>query len=489
MNEEVNTMKRIKISAAVLSALMLVSCSNAKVDETVADITDATEQTISDKVEIKLETPEKEMQQAAYWFDTNFNFSRDASDDYFVDMRQVSMAAYYEALENNEDLAAFDAYSRFLVGSYLDEQESPDPQYIGKCDYVSMQEFIYDEANDIKCMIPHIDLGTEDAEKVNEEIVEKYRRCYLLTVEFPDLSIKHIEREDGSKTVVLYGIAWHENSFYVYNFDKDGNRMTNEEVLENAGYNSEEFLKKAEATIKRDTQNASVYFAYWGGLFPNDVMRSFYGYGGLSRQLYINEDGAVVFILFLRVDRGTKLFGCFPYAIEKDIQLSNTIDHTSDVSIYDSYFDSYQYVVDFIDKGVLPTQGSGESVSIDSIDVYTLPEEVNDFPSLPDDGTQRVYLTYTREGTDYITMLSTLCREDGNYKYEFYHDGKVVESGTVTMTADPYYTYVEFEYTPEEDGAYLVIVYDKDSDDQVFASGWFMFDAEFANNMMGKTEQ
>ena len=59
-------MKRIKISAAVLSALMLVSCSNAKVDETVADITDATEQTISDKVEIKLETPEKEMQLCRY---------------------------------------------------------------------------------------------------------------------------------------------------------------------------------------------------------------------------------------------------------------------------------------------------------------------------------------------------------------------------------------------------------------------------------------
>ena len=479
-------MKRIKISAAFLAALMLVSCSNAKVDETVADITDATEQTISDKVEIKLETPEKEMQQVAYWFDTNLNFSRDASDDYFVDMRQVSMAAYYEALENNEDLAAFDAYSRFLVGEYLDEEESPDPQYIGDCEYVSLQEHVFDETNDIKRAIPHIDLGTEDAEKVNEEILDHMRFFALYrNYDFPDFSLKHVEREDGSKTVIWYYHDYDRNSICVYNFDKDGNLMTNEEVLESAGYNADEFLKKAEESIKRDTQNASVYSAIWGGIDPSWVMRAFHGTRIRDQQLYINEDGAVVFILDL--ESGVN-FGDFPYAIENDIQLSNKIDHTSDISVYERFFRDYQLIVDYMDTGLNTYRYFEEGVvDMDSIDVNTVPEDLhNSIPERVNIDVQMISMT-ARENMNYLIHLKTLCREDGNYKYEFYHNGEVIQSGTVTMTADPYYEYVEFEYTPEEDGDYLVVVYDKDSDDKVFAGSWFRVDVESIKKWRGES--
>ena len=77
---------------------------------------------------------------------------------------------------------------------------------------------------------------------------------------------------------------------------------------------------------------------------------------------------------------------------------------------------------------------------------------------------------------EFVTQLNNLCHEDGDYRYEFYRDGQLVDSGSVHMTADPYYAFISFEYSPEEDGDYLVVVYEKESDDQVFAGGWFSYE-------------
>ena len=466
-------MKIMKISAALLAALMFASCGTSTTETTAPS---TTEETVTDtKVEIKFEVPDKNMQRTAYWFDANRNFSHDGADNYYIDMEQVSMADYYDAVNNNVDLAAFDSCSKFLINNY-----SFDP-IVDECDYVWMQEHVYDEGKGIKCDLPHIELGSEDCEEVNQRIID-LENFYAMfrDGQFPEYSLKHIEREDGSKTVVFYHGAqdyysaeanYGEYYIRVYNFDKDGNLMTNEQVWESAGYDPDDFRKKAEDLLGRDLRNASVYWAPWLEIFYESSAKDL----DYKLQTYINEEGAVILVIWFAqlVPVGEGYY--IPYAIEPDLKMSDSIDHETDISEYEKYVEDGEDVASFIETGILPDGIPYKAVPADSIDKTTVPFDLSWYSQGIDIvGNVRGEGLFGR-GCEFALKLPVLCREDGDYKFEYYIDGEIVDSHTVHMTAEPYYMYIDDAFDPGIDCDLLVLVYDKDSDDQVIGAGWLHY--------------
>ena len=91
---------------------------------------------------------------------------------------------------------------------------------------------------------------------------------------------------------------------------------------------------------------------------------------------------------------------------------------------------------------------------------------------------------YGVPGYDVRVTLPEICRENGTYKYELYSNGKVIDSGSVEKIADPFYKSRELHFDLKDDGDYLFVFYDKDSDEDVLAYGWFHYaEAEYADMM------
>ena len=70
-------------------------------------------------------------------------------------------------------------------------------------------------------------------------------------------------------------------------------------------------------------------------------------------------------------------------------------------------------------------------------------------------------------------ILSGLCRESGDYKFEIYKEGKAVVEGVVSETADPFYQIIEFKIPLKEEDHFCAVIYDRDSDDMVLGAVWF----------------
>lgn len=503
-------MKKITTMTLVTAIIlaMTTSCSQAKPEEpgttkepssegtsrTTWVITDPTELTSDPDDHDQEEDPDQEETDGhqkgegptAFWIDSNMNFSHDPDDYYYTDFKQVSMSEYYETLKDNMVYQIMDALSTIGIG--------PDPanHRQDECDYVTIEKVSLivngDDGEDEKITgyVPHIDIDSADAGKVNKEIKNTLKKVDFSWGGTPETKYIHIERDDGSKTVIWFYNEAEDRTIRSYTFDRDGNLMTADDILKSAGIDKEEFMKKAAAKLQQDLDLSQIWDLHDYGPVDNVItMESFYK----DPDIFINEQGQVAAVL--RMEGNTiPLYSDFIYSFEFEIKAEDKInvcdeskncltELREEVEDYlQTSFDIMNYPLD-----LLYSEEDGDTMfnsrtSIEDVDVTT--------PSDPDDmreyyyfGTDTVngYLSgYDLNSELYCRLVfATPERENGSYKYEVYRYGKVVLEGKVTCDNDNYFQTVEFKCKPEKEGTYCVIVYDRDLDDMglVLARGWF----------------
>ncbi|MBP5653947.1 MAG: hypothetical protein J6X33_00370 [Clostridiales bacterium] len=454
------------------------------------------------------ETKEKDPP-TAYWFDSNFNFSHDPGDYYYIDCEQVSMSGYYEALDQNKDVyPAFDAVSTLNAGRICEELlYKEDSVPMEDCDLVSMKKITVQIAGeegevDVEGRVPQINIRSKDADKVNKEILKTIKNETFLWGGTPKTRYLLIDHDDGSKTLLWYYFVQEEMIYKAYTFDSKGHLMTTDEILKTIGYGKKDFMKAATQKLQRDLDLADIYNIHkYGGCTSAYTMKRFKE----DPELFINESGQVILILRYDFDPwvGDGWFGLlYPceFQIEKQDKINSCQESLDILNNLDGYTDldfdvsscilnnDLAFVHDVEDDEANEDADEDEE---DTIFTFVSSTNIKDFDTktVPGYIDSNHLCFFDKDGHTGFMACSTLyskllyCKvglpeaisDKGSYRYEVYKDGKVVGKGTITEDGDHSYQSLSFCCEPVKDGPCCVVVYERDKYDEgsVLAAGWY----------------
>ena len=441
----------------------------------------------------------------AYWFDSNFNFSHDPDDYYYVDCEQVSMSEYYEALEQNKDVyPAFDAISTLEAGRICEDLlYDEDLLPMEDCDLVSMKTVTVRFGGEeyVEGRVPQINIKSRDAEKVNKEIIKTIRNAGFHTGGTPETRYHLIEHDDGSKTLLWYYLNCEEMIYKAYTFDSKGNLMSLDEILKSIGYTKKDFMEAASKKLQKDLDLADIFNSHnYGGYTSAYTMKCFKE----DPEIFINELGQAILILKCELDRWVcdgwfdLLYPC-EFQIEKqdkinicteslkklnslreytnpDFEVSLRIQN-NDLAFVDNVEyaknDEEFYVFDFT-----------SSTNIKNFDTKTVPDYAGALLCYFEKDGHTGFM-----GCDMIHSKLLYCKvglpeaisDKGSYWYEVYKKGKLIHKGSITKDGNHSYQSLSFCCGPVNSGPCCVVVYEMDKYDEgsILAAGWYdLFDFE-----------
>jgi len=430
----------------------------------------------------------------ARWIDSNLNFSHDADDFYYVDDQQVSMKDYYGSLNKHDVLYAFDSYSTINSFRYLKDKAETD--FVSSGSFITEKEVILAEGGDwepeVKGTIPQINGDGGDIKKVNEEI-EKFAKdqgWQSGLSNTPNTKYMVINRagQDGSWTLVWFFVVGNNFVIKPYTFDANNRLMTCDEILNNAGCD-DEFMEKVERKLIRDLELADIYYLNMNkqeGLEYGLDIEATYASFQNDPDVFINAEGIPVIILDLKGYPGSLLRGNIPYACEFSYNEKDKLVTTEESDAYrkilENDIDLDEKISDSIRNNLLLTQYkqySKEPVNIKDINTKYQPADNGVYEARAYGAANIEYnIEYGMDSGEsdklYCRLiLSGLCRESGDYKFEIYKEGKAVVEGVMSETADPYYQIIEFKIPLKEEDHFCAVIYDRDSDDMVLGAVWF----------------
>ena len=282
-------MKKKLLSAVLLSSVLLSACASKDTDKKDANDTPDTSEAVTEEsaeetteaTTTETEATEKseetkpsettaspyEKAHVARWVDANLNFAHDADDSYLLNGVNVSMADYYSALDKDPVMKCVDAFYN-LYRSPLGYDEVFESA-LTECDYITTTQIEFespgitegevptdtvriDEENCVTYYtidVPQLTLSGSDIDKANKAIIE-FAQASDPWFGPPKVRYQHIERDDGSKTVIFFlGDGYDDSEFKVFNFDKDNKLMSADAVIESAGWEPAVFKTEAKKTI------------------------------------------------------------------------------------------------------------------------------------------------------------------------------------------------------------------------------------------------
>ena len=498
-------MKKKVLSFILASTVLLSACASKDADKKKKDSepdeeTEVTEEETSEETTTEETTKETEATEpseseaepeegihTAKWIDLNLNFGHDAGDGYLINGSNVSMADFYAALESDDVMKCFDAYER-LYKSPLQNYDMYSA--LSDCEYVTTTEIELESPgvevgatstdnvriDEENCMtyytvtIPQIDLGTSDSDKANQEIVEfveKYDPWYGM----PNVRYQHIEHEDGSKTVVVfYGDGYDDSMFKSFSFDADGKRMKTEDIVKSAGWDSSTFSEDAQTYLAQTLAYGNEFaiecqgWGFWESYIAEDIA---------DPDVFVNANGNLVILIHTQIT-GNPGCPCIPFAMEKDLELSDEVLEEE----FD--YEPYEWEVERTKTFVV---GGGEEIvsdkTIDDIDLTDGSQATEKYGVLRFTGGSDFTLDSDEDTNNgkitgfFEVVLGNAVTEDSTYKYEVYLDGELELTGSVTVKAEPFFRYFSFTYEREnKEGVRCVVLYDANDSDKVIAADW-----------------
>lgn len=511
-------MKKKIISSIILTSVLLCGCSTKEAkskekdeDETVkteeTEKTEDTEETgeasESEEPTEPTETTEKTNDveptepapdvNVGFWIDSNLNFGCDADDAFYINMDQVSMKEYFDALESDEIFRSAATFSKITSSplGFIEKDE-----YLSGCDYitttqvelespgivdgaVSTDTVRIDEENCVtyyKVDIPQIDLGTSDCDKANKEIIE-FVEDYDPWFGMPTICYRFFEHEDGSKTFVFfYGDGYDDSMFKSFSFDSNGKRMSTDDIIKSAGWEPSEFKDKTLELLNTDlayANNFDVHLMY--GIRNSTVIDSV----NEDPDVFVNENGNLVVVMYVDFF-AINGFYMIPYEVAPDLEIS---DAKADLET--DYLAELDWKVEMYQETAVEIETvkftDSQEVKIDDIDVSTVPDGL--YGATAKYGTRffsagfPAWFIDENDNTYYGSIISYLNEnvyEDSEYKYEVYRNGELVLTDTIKAEATPFFRQInaKFELEYAEDDVFCVVLYDANGSDNILGAGW-----------------
>ena len=496
-------MKKKIISAFLLSSVLLSACAskdtekptNDEQETTTTEETEATEETTEATTEETTEAtteeteptetePEKESH-VARWIDANLNFGHDSGDGYLVNGKSVPMADYYAALENDESMKCVSIFLDFYrsplgyADTYSYNLKKSDDITTTQIEFESPgitegeQESDTVRIDEENCVtyytidVPQLTLGTSDSDKANKEIIE-FAQAADPWFGAPNVQYQYLEHEDGSKTFVFfYGDGYDDSCFKTFTFDKDNKLMSTDAIVKSAGMDPATFkddVKKSATEALAYANEFAIYYQGFG-ITPSYIYEAIEN----DPDVFVNQNGNLVVFVYSTIP-GINGGFWIPFIMDKDLELSTEIlEEEFDDEDFEWITEATcDFEIGFGDA----TENDKTIADVDTADANNYGVANFDLRNLIGSG------TWYEEGAkkdpwNFMAILNQIVKEDTTYKFEVYFDGNLIDTDSVTVTANPFFREVNFTYEFDiKPGTYCVVLYDGADSDKVLGAYW-----------------